>query len=124
MAAKVEGLTETLRGLQRIGVEAGDLKDAMAEIAAEGARLASSFAPKRSGRLASSVRGNRAKAKAVVTAGRARTVPYARVINYGWPKRGIRAARFMQRADEQLQPRAVEMLETGLDKAIRRAGLQ
>lgn len=120
---KVEGLNQTLTALQRFGVEAADLKDVMAEIAAEGARLASGFAPKRTGRLAATVRGNKAKAKAIVIAGRART-PYAGAINYGWPKRGIGPALFMQRADAALAPRAVEMLEHGLDGAIAKVGLQ
>jgi hypothetical protein len=121
-SVKVEGLNKTLTALQRFGVEAQDLKDVMAEIAAEGARLASSFAPKRSGRLAGTVRGNKAKAKAIVIAGRAR-VPYAGAINYGWRKRSIAPALFMQKADQQLAPRAVEMLEKGLDKVITKVGL-
>lgn len=120
---KVEGLNKTLTALQRLGVEAQDLKDAMSEIAAEGARLASGFAPQRSGRLANTVRGNKAKAKAIVIAGRAR-VPYAGAINYGWPKRGVKPALFMQKADAALAPRAVAMLESGLDRAIGKAGLQ
>lgn len=119
---RVDGLNQTLTALQRFGVEAGDLKDVMAAIADEGAQLASSFAPKRSGRLSSTVRGNKAKAKAIVIAGRAR-VPYAGAVNYGWPARGIRPALFMQRADAALAPKAVEMLESGLDQLIRREGL-
>jgi hypothetical protein len=119
---RVEGLNRTVRALQRYGVEVGDLKETFADIAAEGARLASSFAPKRSGRLAGTVRGNKAKNKAVVAAGKAR-VPYAGAINYGWPKRGIKPALFMQRADKALAPRAVGMLESGLGRAAERAGL-
>lgn len=120
---RVEGLNKTVRALQGFGVEVQDLKDVFAEIAAEGARLASSFAPVRSGRLAGTVRGNKAKNKAVVIAGRAR-VPYAGAQNYGWPKRNIKPVMFMQRADAALAPRAVEMLEAGLDRAIGKAGLE
>lgn len=120
---KVEGLNKTLTALQRFGVEAQDLKDVMGAIASEGARLASGFAPKRTGRLANTVRGNKAKAKAIVIAGRAR-VPYAGAINYGWKRRSIAPALFMQRADAALAPRAVEMLEKGLDGAITKVGLQ
>lgn len=120
---KVEGLNKTITALQRLGVEVNDLKGTMSEIAAEGARLASGFAPKRSGRLAATVRGNKAKAKAIVIAGRAR-VPYAGAINYGWPRRGIKPALFMQKADAALAPKAVEMLETGLDRAIQKVGLE
>lgn len=121
-AVRVEGLNQTLTALQRVGVEAGDLKEVMAAIADEGARLASSFAPKRTGALSATVRGNRAKAKALVIAGRAR-VKYAGAINYGWRARGIRPALFMQRADAQLAPKAVAMLEAGLDQLIRKEGL-
>lgn len=119
---RVEGLNKTIRALQGVGVEVQDLKEVFSEISAEGARLASSFAPKKSGRLSGTVRGNKAKNKAVVIAGRAR-VPYAGAQNYGWPKRNIRPALFMQRADAALAPRAVEMLEAGLDRAVGKAGL-
>lgn len=121
-SVRVEGLNKTLRALQTYGVEVADLKDTMAGIAREGATLASRYAPKRSGRLAGTVRGNKAKAKAVVIAGRAR-IPYAGAINYGWPKRNIKASLFMQRADRELAPRAVEMLEAGLDRAAGKVGL-
>lgn len=122
MPARVEGLNKFTRALTQVGVEIDDLKDVMGGIAALGARLASGFAPKRSGRLAGTIRGNRAKSKAVVTAGRAR-VPYAGPINYGWRKRNIAPARFMQRADTEVAPRAVQMLEDGVNDVIAREGL-
>jgi hypothetical protein len=123
IGVRLSGLNETVRALQRAGADVDDLKDTMAEIAALGARTAASLAPKRSGRLSGSIRGNRAKSKAVVIAGRAR-IPYAGAINYGWPRRSIRASHFLQRADPVIQARAVPMLEQGLDEAIRNAGLQ
>ena len=122
MPVRVEGLNKVVRDLQKLGLEVEDLKEAFSGIAAEGAELASSFAPKRSGRLAASVRGNKAKNKAVVMAGRA-SVPHAGPINYGWPKRGIAASSFMQRADEVLLPRALEAITDALDEKIREKGL-
>lgn len=119
---EVEGLRDTIKSLERIGVDVNDLKDVMADIASEGSQLASSFAPKRSGSLARSIRGNRAKNKAVVTAGKAR-VPYAGAINYGWPARNIEPSLFMQRADQVLAERVPDMLSEGIDRAIRKAGL-
>lgn len=121
-SVRVEGLTQTLRALEQAGAEVSDLKSVMGGIAAEGASLVARYAPRRSGRLAGTARGNKAKAKAVVLAGRAR-VPYAGPINYGWPKRGIKAALYMQRADRDLAPKAVEMLDTGIDKIIKNVGL-
>jgi hypothetical protein len=119
---QVEGLDQVLRDLRAIGAEASDLKDAFAKIAAEGARVAEQYTPRRSGRLAAAVRGNRAVSKAVVRAG-TRAVPYAGAINYGWPRRGIAAAQFMQKADETMRPRAVDLLEAEIDQIIRRKGL-
>lgn len=119
----VQGLNEVVRDLVKMGVEVDDLKDAFAKIADEAAQAASSFAPKRSGRLAADVRGNRAKSKAVVTAGRS-SIPYAGAINYGWPARGIEATNFMQRADQAMQTRAVDLLEDEINQKIRERGLR
>jgi len=71
----------------------------------------------KSGDLQSTIRGNRAKNKAVITAGRAR-VPYAGAINYGWPARNIAPAMFLQKADEVMADRAPQMLQDGIDRLI------
>ena len=119
---RVEGLSQVVRALQTLGVEVEDLKDAFGEISREGAQLASQYAPRRSGRLAGDVRGNRAKSKAVITAGRS-SVPYAAPINYGWAKRNIAASGFMQKADQALQPYALRRLEENINRNIQREGL-
>lgn len=120
---KVTGLNQVVRGLQEVGAEVDDLKDAFGKLAAEGARIASGSTPTRTGRLAGSTRGNRAKNKAVVTQGRS-TILYAGPINYGWPKRGIAPAAQMQTADREMQPVALRLLEDDINQAIRRRGLQ
>lgn len=119
---KVEGLNAAVRDLQRFGLEVEDLKQAFSTIAAEGARVAARHAPRRSGRLAGDVRGNRAKSKAVVAAGRA-SVPYAGPINYGWPSRNIAASGFMQKADEEMQPYAIARLEEEINRQIKKRRL-
>lgn len=119
---KVSGLTQVVRQLQEIGVEVEDLKAAFSNIAAMGARHASRFAPKRSGRLAGDIRGNRAKSKAVVTAGR-KSVPYAGPINYGWASRNIEPSGFMQKADKAVQPFALRRLEAEINLQIRKRGM-
>lgn len=134
---RVEGLNALTRNLQALGLDIDDLKDAFSQIAAEGARLAASFAPRLSGRLAASVRGNKAKNKAVVSAGKAR-VKWAGSVNYGWPSPskyqgkprvrggwpvGIVGSSFMQRADEAMRPRAIAELEQSIEKKIRERGL-
>ncbi len=119
---QVRGLPKVVRGLQAIGLEVEDLKDAFGTSASEAAAVIADEAPKRTGRLASDVRGNRAKGKAVVRAGRA-SVPYAGPINYGWPARNIAPDLFMQRGEEKYTPTAVRRLEEEINAAIRRRGL-
>lgn len=119
---KVEGLRQVVKALQDIGLDVEDLKGAFSTIAREGAQRAAALAPRKSGRLARDIRGNRAKSKAVITAGRA-SVPYAGPINYGWPTRNIAASGFLQRADAEMQPRAVQLLEEEVNQAIRKRGL-
>ena len=119
---RVTGLTQVVRALKDIGLDVDDLKDAFSAIAKEAAERASSHASKRSGRLAGDIRGNRAQSKATVTAGRS-SVPYAGAINYGWPARNIAANPFMQKADEEMQDRSIDLLEDGINHAIRKRGL-
>lgn len=122
MGVHVAGLREITQGLERAGVEVEELKDVMGGIAAEAARVMQGFVPTRSGRLRDSVRGNRAKGKAIVTIGGAR-VPYARPIQYGWPAHNIKPARFVERTDEVMETRSVELLEQGWAAIAERNGL-
>jgi hypothetical protein len=123
IGVRVEGLTKTVRSLQAAGVEVDDLKGVFGPIAALGARLAKGFAPVRTGTLRGTIRGNKAKNKSVIIAGRKR-VPWAAPINYGWKARGIKPARYMQRVDPVIGPAAVEMLDNGLNDVIKKAGLE
>lgn len=122
MGVHVEGLRETTRALEQAGVDVDDLKDVMATIASEAAETMARFVPVQSGRLRDSVRGNRAKGKAVVAIGGAR-VPYAAPINYGWRRRNIRPADFIARTDAVMETRAVQLLEDGWNDIAERHGL-
>lgn len=104
------------------GLRVEDLKAAFAEIARVGAEAAARHVHSDTGALAGDVRGNRAKSKAVITAGRA-SLPYAGVQNYGWPAMNISAQGFMQAADKELQPVALRMLEAEVNTQIRRRGM-
>lgn len=120
---RIEGLSKAVRNLKALGLDVEDLKGAFSRIAAEAAQRVTRHVPHRSGRLAASVRGNRAQSKAVVTIGRA-SVPYAGPINYGWPKRNIAAANFIAKTDAEISPVALRLLEDEINKAIRDKGLQ
>lgn len=123
IGVRVTGLNKVVRDLQTLGLEIEDLKEVFSELAAEGASYAAGFAPRRTGALRTSVRGNRAKNKAVIAAGRAR-VKYAGPINYGWKVRNIKPAFFMQKANKIMRPKALNALEDAIETKIARKGLK
>ena len=121
---RVQGLSKVVRELKALGLDVQDLKDAFSKVAEVGKRNVERHTPRGlTGRLVASVRGNRAQSKAVVRAGRA-SARHAGPINYGWPKRNIRPALFMQRGDEDTRPEAVRLLEQDINRTIKRRGLR
>ena len=93
---RVEGAKELRRALRRAE---NDLeKKALKEAHAAGARLvaaaATQIVPKVSGTLAGSIRASGTQTKGIVRAGR-KSVPYAGVIHFGWPRRNISPQPFL-----------------------------
>lgn len=119
---RVVGLKETVRSLQAFGAEVDDLKDVFQPIATRAAEFASGQVDSETGSLAGTVRGNRAKGRAVVTAGTAR-VKWAGVQNYGWPARNIPAQDFFGATDRHMEPVALGLFQAGVDQLITRKGL-
>lgn len=90
----ITGLRETIRALERYGVEVADLKAAFGQISDEIVGEARGNVDDDSGALGSTIRAARTKNKAVVRAGSA-GVPYAGAINYGWPGHNIEAQDYL-----------------------------
>lgn len=84
-AIEIEGARELRRSLKQAGAM-GDLKKASKQAAEVVVRQAVVLVPKRSGRLAKSIRAAGLQSSAEVRAGRA-SVPYAGPIHFGWPNR-------------------------------------
>lgn len=122
MPVAVEGLRKQVKALEAAGVAVDDLKDVMAQIATVAGDVMEPFVPLGTGALRRTVRGNRAKGKAVVTIGRAK-VKYAGPINYGWPARNIEAANFLAKTDKAMDTRAAQMLEDGINDILKREDL-
>lgn len=116
------GLREVVRDLQAFGAEVDDLKDVFQPIAQRASEFAARHVDSVSGKLAGTVRGNRAKSKAVVTAGRA-SVQYAGAQNYGWARRNIPAQDFFGQTDRYMEPVAYGLMQAGVDDLIARKGL-
>ena len=100
---RVEGAARLRSTLKAAVGNLDDLKDANARVAAMVAQWAAVTAPRRTGQLGGSVRGTRQAARAVINAGSA-AVPYAGVINYGFPARNIAAQPWMNQAAVDTQP--------------------
>lgn len=114
---EVEGARELRRTLARAGHEIDDMVAANAEVSAFVAARAKSAAPRRSGRLASSVRGNKAKSSAVVRAGGARVV-YAGVIHYGWARHNIEPQPFLVNTAHSTELQWREIYLRNINKAL------
>lgn len=113
----VTGLREVVRNMEKIGADAQDMKDVFTAIGTMVMVDAARLAPSKTGRLAASIKPTKTKNKAAVRAGSAR-VPYAGVINYGWPARNIRARKFLQIAIDSNETKAIEMMDEGLGRII------
>lgn len=120
---KITGLRETVRNLEKLGVDVDDIKAAFTAIAADVAREAGALVPVASGALKASIRPGRTKNKAIVRAGTAARAPYAGVINYGWPSRGIAATGFLTTPANRDLDTKVATIDRELQALIRRRNL-
>ena len=119
ITVQVQGLNETLRALKKLGDDMEDLKDANADISSTVARAASALAPRLTGNLASSIKGNRAAKRVQIKAGGAR-VPYAGVIEYGWQSRGIRPQPYLRKAAYENQSYVIDKYEENIKQVIQK----
>lgn len=121
MTVRVEGLRQTIRSLERFGVEASDLKAAFNRIGSMVARSIISYTPTLTGALAASIRASKTKNKAIVRAGGAKVV-YAGVQNFGG-YHNITGKHFMEKGLADKQDEAVQMMDNELNQLIRRLDL-
>ena len=76
--------------------------------------------PRRTGNLANSLRAGRGKTKAVVRAGDNGSIPYGRVIEYGWEARGISPTLFLNKARAEKANEIERAVYGGIDDIIRK----
>lgn len=114
---RVDGARKLRRELKRMGEDLDDLKAVNAAVAAFVATAAAGAAPRRTGALAGTVRGNRAVSRATVSAGRA-AVPYAGPVHWGWPARNIAPQPFISEVAQGTEAQWVDMYRRGVEEAI------
>lgn len=118
---KVTGADEVARDLAGLGHDVANPKAALTTIGTQGARLVGGFAPRRSGRLASTTKSQTRRSGVTVLSGGG-GVAYASVQNYGWSARNIPAQRYLQRADGAWEPMAARELDRAVDQAAAKRG--
>lgn len=113
------GLRQFRRDLKRMGGNMADLKSAAAAAGEIVAAEARRRAPKRSGRLAASVRTAKAAGGVAVRVGGARA-PYAGPIHWGWPARKIQSQPFVTDAAHATEPLWLAVYTEALNRAVDR----
>ncbi|SRR5690625_2226519 len=118
----IDGPEQLRAAFHQLGYRSRDLHQAWGQIGAAIAHTAHGGVPWATGTLAGSIRAGKAKTKAIVRAGGAR-VPYAGVINYGWPGHNIEAQPFLTDALEAERDPALATIDHEIDRIIREVGL-
>jgi HK97 gp10 family phage protein len=119
---QLEGMADVLRDLRKLkevdtlnAIKAAN-KEA-AELVAEQGRVE---VPKKTGRLAGSIKASATQSSASVKAGSVKRVPYAGVIHFGWMRRHIRPRPFLYNALDKRIQEVYAAYNKQIDKAIER----
>jgi hypothetical protein len=122
VAVYIKGLNETVRSMERLGVEAQDLRDAFGRITELAYGAAQRHVPRgRTGKLAGGIRKSRRKNAAVLYQGRRSPVymPYAMFGAKTWP----RPVPYLYMARSDVEGQVQPLIERELNTLISRLGL-
>jgi hypothetical protein len=118
----VKGVKQVTDTLTKLGKDLESNIELNKELSATLSQKASAMAPRLTGALASSVQGNPSAEKAQILAGSA-AVPYAGVIEYGWPDRNIDAQPYLNPAVYDNLGYIIEKYNESIQKAIKQYNL-
>ncbi|MFJ2370879.1 hypothetical protein [Microbacterium sp. NPDC087665] len=114
---RVEGARRLRSTLRKAGDDLADMKKAHADAAGIAARASEALAPKRSNKLADTIRAAGTKTAGIIRAGFAR-VPYAGPIHWGWFARGIKPQPFLSKGAQDSEGRWVRVYQDYLESTI------
>lgn len=114
---EVRGARQLRATIKKANGDLTDLKAAHAAVAALVSKVAAARAPKRTGRLAASVRGSGTNTTAFIRAG-FKSVPYAGPIHWGWPARHIKAQPFLSEAATRTEGQWLPIYEGAVEQAL------
>ena len=122
LSIKTQGMKELRRKISVLDGNFDDLKELHTDLAKIVADRASQLAPVKSGKLRDTIRASGTK-----TAGRVRSgfkrVPYAGVIHFGFPARGIKPQPFLYDALDQRRDEVLDRYFQGVKKIQKKAVL-
>jgi hypothetical protein len=121
-AITVKGVKEVTDSLKKLNKDLEANLELNKELSTTLSQKASAMAPVLTGALASSVKGNPSAEKAQILAGSA-AVPYAGVIEYGWPDRNIDAQPYLNPAVNDNMGYIIEKYNDSIQKAIKQYDL-
>lgn len=121
-AITVNGIKEVTDSLKKLNKDLESNIELNKELSTNLSQKASAMAPVLTGALASSVKGNPSAEKAQILAGSA-AVPYAGVIEYGWPDRNIDAQPYLNPAVNDNMGYIIEKYNDSIQKAIKQYNL-
>lgn len=116
---RVDGARELRATMKAAGVDLGDLRAVNARTAQKVSAVAAPRVPRLTGRLSGTVRPGGTRTMAVVRAGGA-AVPYAGVIEFGWPAHNIEAQPSITTAAADTEPEWLGYYQTEIGRIIDR----
>jgi len=122
ISISVEGEAQVKAALAKVEKDLIDRSELNKDLSTELSRKASAMAPRLTGALASSVKGNPSNEKAQILAG-SNSVPYAGVQEYGWPQRNIQAQPYLRPAVFDNMDYIVEKYNKYIESIVKRYNL-
>jgi hypothetical protein len=116
---QVDGARQLRATMKAAGADLRDLTAVNKRTAAKVSQVAAGRTPRRTGALAATVRPAGTRTAAVVRAGRA-TVPYAKVIEYGWPGHNIGPQPYVTSAAHDTEPEWTSYYEEQIETLLHR----
>ena len=118
----IKGVQDVKNTLDKLGKDLESNTELNKELSSTLSQKASALAPRLTGALASSVKGNPSAEKAQILAGSA-AVPYAGVQEYGWPEKNIQAQPYLRPAVYNNMGYIIEKYNESIQKAIKQYNL-
>tara|TARA_R110000868_G_scaffold291505_3_gene551867 strand:- start:2212 stop:2595 length:384 start_codon:yes stop_codon:yes gene_type:complete len=118
----IDGVKKVVSSLDKIEKGIRENLELNKELSKNLSQKASAMAPKLTGALASSVLGNPSSERAQIVAGSA-AVPYAGVIEYGWPNRNIKPQPYLNKAVNDNLGYIIEKYEDSIKDIVKKYDL-